>query len=285
MGRSMCDSYQRVAPATIIFLHIGRTAGTTLNSILDRQYPRRSTYQFDSHRLTESIAEFRGLPEDRRRGMRVVRGHVSFGIHESLPGPWTYITLLRDPVERLISHYQYVRERPHRLSRRVIEESMTLEDYIRSGISVELNDWQTRVLAGATNAPFGTTDRAMLDRALGNVEQHFAVVGLSERFEETVVMLKQSLGWKRAWFTNLNATRDRPPRAAVPDDALRAIREVNALDIELYERARQRFEDTISADPSFPGELRALRRNNDVYSRVAPLDRTVRRVMSRLTGA
>jgi hypothetical protein len=270
---------------TIIFLHIGRTAGTTLNYVLDGQYPRRRIYQVDSHRLSESIAEFRDLPADRRRAMRVLRGHVSFGIHEAIPGPSTYITLLRDPIERIISHYQYVRERPHRLSARVIDEEMTLEDYVRSGISVELNDWQTRVLAGATESPFGATGREMLDQALANVDEHFSVVGLSERFEEAVVMLKRSFGWRRAYYTKLNATRERPSRSDVPDGALRAIQELNALDIELYERARSRLDETIRDDPSFADDLRELRRGNDVYARFAPLDRLVRRATLRPPGA
>jgi galactose-3-O-sulfotransferase len=262
---------------TIVFLHIGRTAGTTLNSVLDRQYPQRAIYQFDSHRLPDSIAEFRSLPAARRSAMRVVRGHVDFGIHEAIPGPSTYITMLREPVERLISHYQYVRERPHRLSQRVVEQNMTLEEYVRSGISVELNDWQTRVLAGATETPFGTTDRELLERALANIEEHFALVGLSERFEETVVMLKRIFGWKRAYYTKLNATRDRPPRTAVPERALAAIREFNALDIELYEWGRNRLEEMVDADPAFALDLEAFQRHNDAYGRFPVLDRTLQR--------
>jgi tetratricopeptide (TPR) repeat protein len=159
----------------------------------------------------------------------------------------------------------------------VVDEGMSLEDYVRSGISVELNDWHTRVLAGPPDPPFGATDRSLLDRALANIENHFSVVGLSERFDETVVMLKRSLRWKRPYYAPLNATRGRPAKAELPDAALRAIQEFNALDIELYERSRASFEEAIRADPTFGRELRSLHRRNSAYGPLAPLDRTARR--------
>ncbi len=85
----------------LIFLHIPKTAGTTLNRIIDWQYNPLSIFTVDPHRIRATVARFKTFPEQRRRRFRVVRGHLVFGIHEFLPQSATYITMLRQPVARL----------------------------------------------------------------------------------------------------------------------------------------------------------------------------------------
>ncbi|MCB2186802.1 MAG: sulfotransferase family 2 domain-containing protein [Deltaproteobacteria bacterium] len=49
------------------------------------------------------------IPEERRAAMRVVMGHsLLCNTHIFFPGrPYRYLTILRDPAERLVSHYNY----------------------------------------------------------------------------------------------------------------------------------------------------------------------------------
>ena len=50
------------------------------------------------------------LPLEQRARFRLVMGHFQYGIHEFLPQEYTYVTIVRDPVERVISHYNYLRQ-------------------------------------------------------------------------------------------------------------------------------------------------------------------------------
>ena len=43
---------------------------------------------------------FAQIPPARLRKTRMFKGHMLFGLHEILPQPSTYITVLRDPVDR-----------------------------------------------------------------------------------------------------------------------------------------------------------------------------------------
>ncbi len=49
-------------------------------------------------RAHATAERFKTLSEERRRRLRVVRGHAVYGIHEFLPQGATYITMLREPV-------------------------------------------------------------------------------------------------------------------------------------------------------------------------------------------
>ena len=91
----------------LIFLHIPKTAGTTLNRIIEWQYNPLSIFTIDPHRIRATVDRFKTLSEQRRRQLRVVRGHMPYGIHKFLPQGGTYITMLREPVARVLSSYSF----------------------------------------------------------------------------------------------------------------------------------------------------------------------------------
>ena len=79
----------------VIFLHIPKAAGTTLTRILERYYNKDRIFVIWGRRLQESIGEFTSLPAASRAEIMLLRGHMPFGLHEHLPEPSTYITMLR----------------------------------------------------------------------------------------------------------------------------------------------------------------------------------------------
>ncbi len=89
----------------LIFLHIPKTAGTTLNRIIEWQYNPLSIFTMDPYRIRATPERLKQLPEARRRRLRMVRGHFYYGVHEYLPQGSTYITMLREPVARFLSSY------------------------------------------------------------------------------------------------------------------------------------------------------------------------------------
>jgi hypothetical protein len=255
---------------TVIFLHIGKTAGTSLRRILHRQFRSSEILRVETPwrnpsrlRREETLDYFAGLPEERRSGARLIEGHVIFGLHRSVPRPSTYITLLRNPVALTISQYNFVLRRPrHWLHERVVSEAMTLEDYVKSGIALETDNSQTRALSGDTTAPFGGCTREMLETAKRNLEQHFAVTGLTERFDESLILLKRAFGWSNVRYVRANVS---PRKDPVSSATLHAIEEQNVLDMELYRWAFERFDAAIAADPSFGKEYERFLRSNGRY--------------------
>ncbi|WP_199245677.1 sulfotransferase family 2 domain-containing protein [[Phormidium] sp. ETS-05] len=196
----------------LIFVHIPKAAGTTLHQIIERQYPKHLTFTLDGTNPEAAIEEFKQLPEAQRMKIKVLKGHMPFGLHEFLSGPCTYITMLRDPVERVISHYYYVLRQPnHYLHQKITSQNMTLLDYVNSGISTELNNGQAILLSGIDKRSGNLLDRSdeILEKSLQNLEQ-MAVVGLLEKFDESLILLQKTFGWNNIFYVKEKVTKNKP---------------------------------------------------------------------------
>src|SRR5438876_4163369 len=118
-GRSV-----RRRPPLLVFVHIPKTAGTTLRTILDMNEPgTRSSALGNVFKGwggidTGLIDNLRGdtMRVDLKR-VRLVRGHFPLGVREYLP---RYVskgrqlrcfTFLREPVDRTLSQYFAIRAR------------------------------------------------------------------------------------------------------------------------------------------------------------------------------
>jgi len=255
---------------TVIFLHIGKTGGSTLQRILYRHVPA-------SHRLLvktrphvpgrpareETLRAFAQLPADERARPALIEGHLIYGIHALIPGPSTYITLLRDPIALTISQYRYVcRTTTHPLHQDAIELG-SLDAYVRSGISLETDNSQTRAISGDRTTPYGDCSSAMLVCAQDHLSASFSVVGITEEFDASLALLERAFGWSKLWYSPVNAA----PRPAhpVPPSTRRFIEDQNRYDLELHAWASARLQETVASDPVIGERIDRLRALNAVY--------------------
>jgi Galactose-3-O-sulfotransferase len=290
MARRHTDRRTDDEEPTVIFLHIGKTAGMTMRQILRRQFRRsqimviRSPARVPRRLLREETLEyFASLPVEQRARPRLIMGHTIFGLHEFVPRPCVYITLLRDPFRLAVSQYNFVRRTPgHWLHGSALR--MSLREYVESGVALEMDNSQTRALSGDVSTEFGRCTRGMLETAMRNIEDHFTVVGLTERFDETLVLLGEAFGWSRLAYVRANVAPSRY-RQDVSAETAAMVSELNVLDQELYERTATSFQRSIDADLSFDRELRRLRLAKTVYRPWGNLTQTLRRrVRSKIPG-
>jgi hypothetical protein len=238
----------------LIFLHIPKTAGTTLNRIIEWQYSPFVIFTMDPYRIRATAERFKRLPEWRRRRFRVVRGHLFYGIHEFLPQGATYITMLRDPVARVLSAYYFVLRRPlNPLHRKVKREQLGVEDCLR--LFPERHNLQCKFIAGVKDSTIG--DEQLLETAKENLAKSFSVVGICERFEESLMLISKTFGWEVRFYENQKVSKTRP---MVESKLADLIREYNRLDVELYEFGKKLFEQTLRKKEHTVGEGLALLR-------------------------
>ena len=236
VGRDCSVALDREA---LIFLHIPKTAGTTLNRIIERQYSPFAIFTMDPHRIRATAERFKQLPEARRRRLQVVRGHLFYGIHEFLPQGATYITMLREPVARLLSSYYFVLRRPlNPLHRKFKRERLGVEDCIR--LFPDRNNTQCRFIAGVKDTAIA--DERLLDMAKENLTKSFSVVGICERFEESLILISKTFGWAISAYENHKVAKIRPMVEAKLVDL---VSEHNRLDVELYEFGKKLFEQSL----------------------------------------
>ena len=223
----------------LIFLHIPKTAGTTLNRIIEWQYNPLAIFTMDPYRIRATPERLRKLSEGRRRRLRMVRGHLYYGIHEFLPQGGTYFTMLREPVARFFSSYYFVQRRPlHPMHRKVTTERIGVEDFIR--LTPRRQNLQCSLIAGIKND--GTCDERVLDKAKENLEKSFSVVGISERFEESLMLMAETFDWEIPFYENRKVSKTRPQ---IDPGAVEMIRDHNRLDLELYEFGKTLFEESL----------------------------------------
>ncbi len=229
-------------PQTVIFLHIVKTAGTTLHRIIERQYRPEEMYWIGTEgRDFEHLAN---LSLEEKLRIRVLRGHLVYGIHELLPSPSVYFTLVRDPVERVISYYYFIRRTPgHYAHNSIVSHNMTLKEAIVNQVDHLLINGQTKVLAGGQWHDHCTEES--VEVAKRNIQRHFAVAGLVERFDESLLFLKKTFGWGNVLYTPQNVAKSRPRKQDLLPETLDVILEANRLDMQLYQYLAERFETQV----------------------------------------
>lgn len=253
-------------PYPLIFLHIPKTAGTTFNQILDRQYRKQNIHNILSDDTKKNMDDFCSKPAQYRHQVRLLRGHMSFGLHDSLAPGARYITILREPIARVISHYHYVVRTRHPLFIGKIEEQqLDLERYLQSGISGELQNGQTRWLAGVLdNRPLNQTH---LDMALSNIENHFDWIGLTEKFDDSLVILARQYNWLRCYYKKQNIGNKPPERLS--QSAMEKVIQLNCLDVQLYKEIQRRQDNKITSSGCTTKVLRhALNISNQTYNQL-----------------
>ncbi|GAB4460534.1 MAG: sulfotransferase family 2 domain-containing protein [Anaerolineae bacterium] len=255
----------------LIFLHIPKTAGVTLNTIIDRYYPPEAIY----HTRIKTLDAFFALTNAEKQPIRCLRGHMPFGLHHWMPRPATYITLLRDPVTRFVSEYYYVRRNPdHPGHNALLEDGTTLHEYAeRHG-----GDTMTRCICGfydhdarqswvSTNWTAEEAAQAG-DTARRNLATQFQAVGVTERFDEFLLLLRHRLGWRNVFYLKRNVTSGRPAKEALPPETRALIEARHRLDTELYALAHRLLDAQLREAGVTRTEVQAFRLLNRLYTDV-----------------
>ncbi|HIK10103.1 MAG TPA: sulfotransferase family 2 domain-containing protein [Oscillatoriaceae cyanobacterium M33_DOE_052] len=254
----------------LIFVHIPKAAGTTLHQIIERQYPKHLTCTLDGTNPEAAIEQFKQLPEAQRMKIKVLKGHMPFGLHQFLSEPCTYITMLRDPVERVISHYYYVLRKPnHYLHEKITSQNMTLLDYVNSGISTELNNGQAILLSGIDKRSGNLAERSdeILEKSRQNLEQ-MAVVGIMEQFDETLILLQKTFGWKNIFYVKEKVTKNKPMKDSLSLETIQAIENQNYIDVKIYQHAQQLFAQQLSPIANLVEEVEQFQKMNQYYQTI-----------------
>ncbi len=237
-------------------------------------YREKHIYRILKGRFDNSPVErFKTMSHDEKRKYKMVLGHMPFGLHEYIEGPSNYIGFLRDPVKRVISLYHYFKRRPETVIHERVQ-TISLESFSESNLIADLDNGQVRYLCGIEELGVGELTASIteshLDLAKSNLENHFAAISITERFNESLILLNRNLGWDVLHYrqANVNPNKD---KVKVSDEAIQLIAERNKFDIALYEYAIQLFEKQIEAcGPEFKDQLAAFEKKNAQLNRFVP---------------
>ena len=161
-----------------------------------------------------------------------------------LIGPSHYFTFLRDPFERVISDYYFILRTPHNPHYQLmVDKKMTLKQTVESTDPlIMMRNTQTILVAGLWRANVAECTPEILALAQDNLRRYFTV-GLTEKFDHSLLMLQKRFGWGDITYRKLNVTRNRPKKSALSPEEMQAIQRTNQYDIELYQFAQELFRE------------------------------------------
>lgn len=215
------------------FVHIQKTGGTALkrrlrNHFGDGLYPTRGVDGEDMWELLMSVPRLHERLAARGDEIEAIAGHFPWRTIEEIDGSFSTLTVLREPVERMLSTV------------RGMAGGRTDLDEVYDGLHGLANNNMTKMLA-LTPAELKATifsgfrvDRDHLERAKEALAAMDAV-GFQEQLEDFCDELTARFGWDLGEPIVVNTGPD-----VEASGALRArIAEDNRLDLELYDFARE----------------------------------------------
>lgn len=264
---------------TILFEHIPKTAGSTFNFILSQYYP--NAFHLKGEDPMESIAEFKSLVEADQKEFDLVHGHCALEVESFLKNPLR-ITFLRDPVDQFISQLYFIKKEELHVYHEEVSRLDSIEDYIHYAKANFQDNLQCRLLGRDQSWIESKNDAVDMDQlfsvALDQLKQ-FDLVLLTEYFDESLLLARQKLAWKKwPYYFRINKTANKPSREAIDHAVIRRIEALQKYDRMLYEYARQRFEALIN-EHDLAEELTIFQRKNRFYQNcIHPLNRVVRKI-------
>lgn len=226
-GNSIASALIAKTPINACNGWIDTVASRNAAAIAATGAPDDTLYHEDGDHCAETFAVRRDLAAYHfSRGAPVIAGHILFDpvLHRLHMRDYRFATMLRDPVDRMVSHYR------EEMAVGII--AMPFEAYLETSMARRHANTLTRYLAGIADLQVVSAD------AVETAKRHldlFDVVGLMDRSDDFARDLSAALG------TTIRLGHQRKGRGEAPvinDDLRRRLEEMCAGDAEVYAHAR-----------------------------------------------
>ena len=216
----------------IIFTHIPKTAGTTFRHIIDSNFSQDEIIRLSGRKSFITATR-----------KKVFMGHIPYGIHRYRPlTKFDYITFLRNPIERTISHYffvlQGIKHPNHEFHKNNSIEDILAYKGSYNNFGILRDNLQTRFLYGfeaLKNKPINELE--LLNKAKYHLKYKYKTFGIQEKFKDSVEKMCFDLGLNYSEDLILERNKVTKIKKDFPEQTVNFIIEKNKLDIELYEYA------------------------------------------------
>ena len=233
----------------LYFLHIPKTAGTTLTAWLNQHYqsadilPRGYFGKNPLHVTREELEEKKAAVQH----YRLVHGHYGNDVLRSFFPTARSVTILREPAARVVSLYNDWRTKSDEnrakapdLAKQLIDIARThdIEGFLRSGH--ELCMWQFRDgQARQLTASLYLNEPADAQAACEQLDR-FSVVGTTELLTPTTRLIARMMGWiPPSSIAPLNTSRGTETLDGLPPSTRELIHEMTRADQIVYQHAQR----------------------------------------------
>jgi len=214
--------------AVIIFQHLQKTGGTTFKEYAYRQYKPQQVCNLNNLKK----GAFWEMSQDQKDSLRFVWGHQALErrVWEHFTVPYKFVTIVRNPVNRILSFYSRAKELPAHFLYETFH-AYSLEELIQS-------DFRKENLTPVLNTGFEEELYNHQSRTLsqGPPLQEYAFITTTEKLSGVRNSLHKCLGWSKGPVGKENSTVSRLHPRDFKKRVIQHFRDANIEDYQLYAR-------------------------------------------------
>lgn len=223
-----------------VFFHMPKTAGNSISEMLGKIYG-------DKYRKATAKELFDLTEQGTIYDYKALLGHYRLCdlFYERLKGNINHYVVVREPVDRVISQYYFLRGREdHALHQKALdhslEEILTSEDMV---YEMGMSDFQTQVLSSFLRSG---NRKLMFAYAKARLLDAFTFFSIYEDLPTFIKICSLKLGWPEIDLPVLNVSQDRVSKEELPSSTIKLIEDRNQLDIRLYQYATDMYKEQMS---------------------------------------
>lgn len=220
------------AKSKILFVHIPKSGGMSLYNALADAVGGRYSIRFYSA-SEEQQSKYLAMNDKVLRKYSLISGHFSFPFFLKQPiSDYKAITILRDPVDRELSAYFYMKtyqEHPNYANLKNIDLYEFLDRRLK-----RKGQWNRHCNQISGEGNFEAAKKA--------IDEKYFLVSTVEYLNEFCNILQQKLGLGKIEIKRHNETIFRMSQRELHPDLIDKIIQLNQEDIKLYHYAKEKFE-------------------------------------------
>ena len=231
----------------VIFDHLPKCGGSSINKYLISAFPSRYTYTTNGASSSDSVKEFKDLPAKRRHKIKLIYGHLANELFDFVHPDSVRATIFRNPIDRIVSHYYYVkRAKNNYLHKRVEDENIQLDDYCYRNLSGELENWYVSHFSGLDIHEVQKNPEKSVELAYSNIVGKFHVIGFQDDISSFIEELKQYAKINTQYKNEIvNKTKNRKKVKDIDQGTIERISKKNSLDLELFKKLYSKRKNNI----------------------------------------